>query len=424
MHQSQIVDTRVTQMSVPSLRTLANDTGRLTSIISPDTIGSMKILPAILLFALLTACGGDSSGPDDNGGDQGVAPTAGCTDGSLASGSLYRICFPADWNGELVMYAHGYVDASQPIAIHDDALAGQSVSSTVTSLGYAFATASYRANGLIVPEAVDDIVELQAKVEALYKPDPALTYVVGVSEGGLVAALAAEKHPDVVNGALAACGPVGDFQRELDYFGDFRVVFDYFFPGIIPGSVVDIPDSVQANWASTYAPAVVAAISADPDRTAQLLTVTGAPTENAAVTVVGVLWYNIFATEDAKTRLSGQPFDNANRVYAGSSDDVALNAGVARFTADPAAQTRVAQEFQTSGTLTIPVVTLHTTGDPIVPFEQETLFGSKVQQAGSAGLLTQSSADRYGHCAFEMSEVFGAFSSLIAKVSAADSVRT
>jgi len=383
----------------------------------------MKISIAVLAVLLLSAGCGDSGGPSDNG-DQGVAPQAGCVDGTATSGALYRICFPADWNGELVIYAHGYVDASQPIAIHDDAVGGQSISASVTGLGYGFATTSYRANGLVVPEAVDDVVELQSTVVRLYRPDPTRSYIVGASEGGLVAALAAERHPDVIDGALATCGPVGDFQRQLDYFGDFRVVFDYFFPGIIPGSAVDIPDSVRANWATRYAPAVVNAISADPDRTAQLLAVTGAPAENSAVTVVGVLWYNIYATGDARTRLGGQPFDNSNRLYTGSADDAALNAGIARFSADAAAQARVADEFETSGALSVPVVTLHTTGDPIVPFEQEALYATKVQQAGAAGLLSQSQADRYGHCAFESAEVFAAFSSLLAKVAAADSVRT
>jgi pimeloyl-ACP methyl ester carboxylesterase len=385
----------------------------------------MKTSSVVLALALLSTACGDSSGPNDNGGgDQGVTPSAGCSDGTQSSGALYRICFPADWNGELVIYAHGYVEASQPLAIHDDGIGGQSVSSAVNGLGYAFATTSYRANGLIVPEAVEDVIELQSTVMRLYRPDPSRTLIVGASEGGLVAALAAERHPDVIDGALAACGPVGDFQAQLDHFGDFRVVFDYFFPGVIPGSAVDIPDSVKANWPNRYAPAVASAVAADPDRTAQLLSVTGEPAESAGPTVIGVLWYNIYATGDARARLGGQPFDNSTRVYAGSDDDDALNAGVARFTADPAAQARVASEFQTSGTLTVPVVTLHTTGDPIVPFAQEALYGAKVQQAGAAGLLTQSQADRYGHCAFESVEVFGAFSSLIAKIPAAALLKT
>ena len=30
------------------------------------------------------------------------------------------------------------------------------------------------------------------------------------------------------------CGPVGDFQKQIDYLGDFRVLFDYYFPNIMP----------------------------------------------------------------------------------------------------------------------------------------------------------------------------------------------
>jgi hypothetical protein len=72
----------------------------------------------------------------------------------------------------------------------------------------------------------------------------------------------------------------------------------------------------------------------------------------------------------------GQPFDNSTRVYTGSSDDAALNAGVARYTADPAAVSAM-NEFETGGNLQVPVVTLHTTGDPIVPFEQQSLYAAK-----------------------------------------------
>ena len=70
---------------------------------------------------------------------------------------------------------------------------------------------------------------------------PLRTYVSAVSEGGLVAALLAERSPDVFFGALAACGPIGSFNAQIDYIGNFRVLFDYFFPGVIPGSAIDDP---------------------------------------------------------------------------------------------------------------------------------------------------------------------------------------
>ncbi|MFL5401765.1 MAG: hypothetical protein ACJ8BF_03000 [Gemmatimonadales bacterium] len=317
-----------------------------------------------------------------------------------------------------MLYAHGYVAPGNPLALPDDIIAGRSISSTVTGLGYAYATTSYRANGLVVPEAVEDLTELEATIRTRYRPDPVRTLVAGVSEGGLVATLALERHGDVFDGALAACGPVGSFRGQLDYFDDFRVVFDYLFPGVIPGSPVAVPDSVTAHWEDRYVPAVVLALVTHPSAAHELISITGAPVSGdnlpaIAETAVGVLWYNVIGSADAQARLGGQPFDNAGRAYAGSSDDAALNAGVARFSADPAAIARIA-EFETTGVLPAPLVTLHTTGDPIVPVEQEYLYAAKVPIAELR--LTQQLVDRYGHCAFEASELLAAFSALVGQV--------
>jgi pimeloyl-ACP methyl ester carboxylesterase len=379
----------------------------------------LTVVPVLLLAA---SCGGDSDGPSEPV-DEGQTPVAGCSDGAMPSGALYRICFPADWNGQLVVYAHGYVRPDEPLAIHDDALAGVPVSSAVTGQGYAFATTSYRANGLVADVAVEDLLDLDDRFRQLYKPDPTTSYVVGVSEGGLVAALAAELDPARFSGALAACGPIGDFATQVDYIGDFRVVFDYFFPGVLPGSVVEVPDELRSGWESQYVPAVLTALAADPASTAQLLQVTGAPVDGSDIasvgeTVIGILWYNVFATEDAQLRLGGQPFDNTAREYTGSADDAALNAGVARFTADPAARAALAR-FDASGELGVPLVTLHTTGDPIVPFLHESLYASKVSNAGASGRLIQQSAARYGHCEFTIAEVQSAFLTLIQQVTTA-----
>ena len=292
-----------------------------------------RFRPAIVpLLLLAAACGGDSDGPSGPV-DEGQTPVAGCSDGTMSSGALYRICFPPGWNGELVIYAHGYVRPDEPLAIPDDALAGISVSSAVTSLGYAYATTSYRANGLVADIAVDDLLDLDDRFRQLYRPDPTLTYVVGASEGGLAAALAAELDPARFSGVLAACGPIGDFATQVDYFGDFRVVFDFFFPDVLPGSAVEVPDELRANWESQYIPDILAALASDPASALELIQVTGAPVDDNDVasigeTVIGLLWYSVFATEDAQLRLGGQPFDNSTREYTGSSDDLVLNAAV------------------------------------------------------------------------------------------------
>ena len=375
--------------------------------------------PAVV--ALLFACGGeDSQAPPP---DEGQPVAAGCHDSALAAtGALYRICFPQSWNGELVLYAHGYVSATEPIAIPDDQLGGQPISQVVNGLGYAYATTSYRANGLVADLAADDVAQLVEEVRRRFRPDPARAYVVGVSEGGLVAALAAERHADLLQGAVAACGPVGDFAAEIDYLGDFRVVFDYFFPGVIPGSAVDVPAAVRSEWSTKYVPAVVAALQASPSATLELLAVTGAPTDPAdqlsvGATVQDVLWYDVFALPDARARLGGQPYDNVGRTYHGSLDDAALNAGVARIAADASARASLGQ-FETSGALTLPLATLRTTGDPIVPAVQSVRYAEKVTAHGNGSLLDSRTVSRYGHCSFQANELFDAFAAVVARARA------
>jgi pimeloyl-ACP methyl ester carboxylesterase len=300
---------------------------------------------------------------------------------------------------------------------------GQSIAQVVNGLGYGYATTSYRANGLVADEATLDVGQLVEEVQRRFTPDPARSFIVGVSEGGLVAALAAEQRPDLFAGALAACGPVGDFAGQIDYLGDFRVLFDYFFPGVIPGGVVDVPDTVRAQWSAVFAPKVTAAVQADAQTTLELLTVAGAPhdTEDlpfASTTVLDVLWYDIFALPDARQRLGGQPYDNAGRMYQGSSDDAALNAGVERVTADPAGRSGL-DAFETSGAITVPVGTLHTTGDPIIPADQESGYAAKVAGKGASALLQQEFPDRYGHCTFTGTEVLTAFGAMTSRAAAA-----
>jgi pimeloyl-ACP methyl ester carboxylesterase len=382
---------------------------------------SLRALEAIALAVGLAACGGgDSQSP----GPPEEPATAGCRDGTLTqTAALYRVCFPSSWNGDLVVYAHTYVAADAPLAIPDDQIDGQSIAQVVNGLGYAYATTSYRANGLVADEAVDDVAQLVEEVRRRFTPDPTRDFVVGVSDGGLVAALAAERRPELFDAALAVCGPVGDFAGQIDYLGDFRVLFDYYFPDVIPGSAVDVPDTVRAQWNTTFVPKVVAALQGNDQATLELLTVAGAPHDSqdlpvASTTVLGILWYDIFALPDAQLRLGGQPYDNIGRVYQGSSDDGALNAGVERVAAAAAARAGLAA-FETTGALTVPVGTLHTTRDPIVPLGQEADYAGKVAAKGAAGLLAQQTADRYGHCIFTGTEVLQAFAALTARAAAA-----
>ncbi len=350
-----------------------------------------------------------------------AAPAACEPDGTQASGATYRICLPNGWDGNtLVVYAHGYVDPAEPVGIPEDQLGvpGLSIPDTVNSLGYAFAASGYSVNGLAVQEGMADLLDLVQIFSAKHGA-PQRVLMIGISEGGLITALSVEQYPEVYDGGLAICGPVGGLPVQTAYFGDFRVIFDYFFPSVMPGSPISIPTTLMADWDNVYTNTVRPAIldPANADQVRQLLAVTGAATDPAnpdtiEQTIQTLLWYNVSATNDAFTKLGGNPYSNTAKVYTGSDDDTALNAGVARFAADAGAAALLAQDYVPTGKLTVPLITAHTTGDHVVPYFHEALYATKAQASGSGWLHTNITSPTYGHCTLTVLDLLSAFAEL------------
>ncbi len=342
-------------------------------------------------------------------------------EGTLVTGAIYKIWMPQTWNGELVIYAHGYVDPTQPVTIPESHLTlndGTYVPDLVTEMGYAFATTSYRENGFAVQEAIIDLVELEFQFEALL-PEPDFVYLVGVSEGGLITAKSLEMKK-LYDGGLALCGPVGDMVKQVNYIGDFRVLYDYFFPGVLPGSPMNIPQELMDNWESKYVPRILELMQIYPERVQQLIRCAKAPVDpndptTYAQTVLSVLWYNVFATNDLVARVGGNPFDNMDRQYHGSGNDAYLNKNVARFAADPEAVENLKRLFDTDGSLNRPLVTMHTVADQIVPAWHERYYREKVFPDNPRIMLTNEYIWRYGHCNFTTEELLQGFELMVKK---------
>jgi len=347
-----------------------------------------------------------------------------CREGTATNGARYIVCMPdSGWNGGLVLFAHGYVPVGAPPDAWKAHLAlpgGPSLPDLITGYGFGFAASSFSKDGLAVPQGISDTMDLIDIFKAEFGETPGRVFVTGVSEGGLIAAKALEQHPNRLNGGLAACGPIGDFRKQINYFGDVRVLFDYFFPKVL-GSAwtqanITIPLELMTGWDTTYAPAVAAALQANPLKAAQLISTGNIPIglnpANTGEAVLSALWYNVFATNDAMATLGGNPFDNRTRWYSGSLNDFLLNWRVARFTADAAALSAMSH-YQTSGRLERPLVTLHTAWDPVVPAWQESLYAQKVARAGKSHLLVRYPVLRFGHCAFNEGEVLIAFLTMV-----------
>jgi len=341
-------------------------------------------------------------------------------DGVQTSGAIYRICMPApaDYNGILIVYAHGYQDAGTPVAIPENQLCvgALCIPEVANALGFGFATSSYRKTGLAVLEGQADLLDL-VRIYTARIGNPRRVYMVGASEGGLIAALSLERHADVYSAGIAACGPIGDFPFQINYLVDARATFEYFFPGLIPGSPFDPDPGIVTIWGGYYDQTVKPFVLAPANRARldQWVKVAQLPfdpsnyLETFEVSVRDVLHYGVVNLNEAATTLGGFPFDNTSRWYAGSSNDLLMNLLVPRRAAASAAVTAMNTLYRTSGVLTRPLVTLHTLRDQQVPFAHEQVYALKTAVSGA--LLTRHAplaVDRFGHCNFTHQEMIAA----------------
>jgi pimeloyl-ACP methyl ester carboxylesterase len=343
------------------------------------------------------------------------SPNAGAEQLGTSNGAQYAMFLPKAWNGRLVLWAHGFVDPEAPIALPDVQPADVApwlvqLRETLLEAGYAVAYSSYAENGWAVKDGATRTHELRALFMARFGV-PTHVYVGGRSLGALITVMLAETYPGAYQGALALCGPLGGGRLETDYIANVRVLFDHFFPGVIPGDALHVPP-MEFTPESPIVKAIVAAIVAEPQKAVALASVDQIELPYRTLTelvlsIVRPLGYNIRGTNDILARTGGQsPFGNLTTWYTGLGlYDTTLNAGVDRFAATTAAIGYLNAYYRPRGTLTAPLLTLHTTMDPDVPFFHEAALAKIVAAAGRSKWLAQQSVQRYGHCNVTPAEV-------------------
>ena len=350
--------------------------------------------------------------------------------GAIGPGSTYEIDVPAVWNGALVVYGHGLVQADQPV-VPPTAQAGYNqIRGALLATGFAVAASSYSSNGWALADAVRRTHQL-SDIFASKVGHPRRTLLMGHSLGALVTVKLAETYPTEYDGVLSICGPLGGPLPELQYAGDARVTFDFYFPGVLPGTPFSVPPGtvylspLDPGGPSPLFLSVFGALTADPLSTLAWATAAKLPFNDptelgmSALYVVGfVLGY----TNDFIDRVNGKlPYDNVDTLYQVHVADPAtnaylsglLNAGVSRFDADRAALNYYERNYAPTGDIGAPVLTMHTTRDPGIPYQHETIFAAAVSAAGKSDLLLQRSFDRWGHCTITPTEIQTALGDLV-----------
>jgi pimeloyl-ACP methyl ester carboxylesterase len=330
-------------------------------------------------------------------------PVEGVETGKLGDAE-YRIDIPKNYNGSLVVYCHGY---SATAGKFDKSKEPSDLMKEFLALGYAVAQSGYSSGGWAVKEGIEDTEALRKFFISKYGK-PKRTFVTGHSMGGTITLALAETHPEVYDAALQMCGPIGPtqtmFQKRLF---DMLVVYDYYFPGII-GTPVAIAEDLSLQ--QEFLERIEKEAMNFPDRLAAFQKWSGLQSETEIARVVA---FYALIQKELMARTGGNAFDNRNTLYQGSPDDGLLNRGVKRYTADPKAVEYLKKYYTPKADPKMPILSLHTVYDPLVPAWQANAYGDMLQLNGGDALYVQRFVSRSGHCKFTPAETIHAFQDLV-----------
>jgi pimeloyl-ACP methyl ester carboxylesterase len=370
--------------------------------------------------------------------------------GSLPDGATYLMEVPANWNGTLFLYSHGYVVPGPKNPARD-------VGDPVTRLfmlasGYALAGSSYAKTGWAIHEALSD----QIAVLDLFKKmvgHPKRTIAWGHSLGGIITAGLIQRNPERFDAALPMCGVlsggVATWNTALDAAFAFQTL-------LAPGAGLQVVNIADPPANLTLAEEA-------------LVGAQGTPQGRARIALVGALgdlpgWFLPLSPEPASDDFTSQeanqftwdqqvdfPFAFALRaeLEARAGGNVSWNTGVdyrkqlersigrdqvralyqqagldldadldtlndtARISADPEAVHYLERNIIFDGKIRIPVLTLHTKGDGLVVVQNESAYKNVVDEAGNGEFLRRTFVERAGHCAFTPAETIAAVQTLI-----------
>jgi pimeloyl-ACP methyl ester carboxylesterase len=382
------------------------------------------VLTRATAIVLLAACADAPNAPTARlpAADAGAASAiwAETVTGNTGPGSLYALYKPVGWNGEVVYYAHGFVDAAAPVAIPATQDNAAAIRDALGTMGYAVAMSSYSSNGYDFDDGLRRTHQLRGLVRSQFGA-PTRNWLVGHSLGAQISLGLAERHASQYDGALLFCGVVGGSRLHFNWLGNVRVLFDFFYPGVLPGNVTYMPPGTDLNT-QIIQPAV-AAITANPTPVFYIAAIQQTPlagtNPNEIInSLVYALAWHARGIADVTDRAQGHlPYENVGVTYTGPAPLAGLlallNATVPRYDSPPDAQAWLNRNFEPTGNVSFPVLTVHTSQDPGVPLFHEQRFGALVAAAGTGNLVVQRTINRYGHCTFTLGETLTAFGDLV-----------
>ncbi|MGE3073326.1 MAG: hypothetical protein AB7N24_04475 [Dehalococcoidia bacterium] len=368
-----------------------------------------------------------SSAPKKLGTSAGVATTAKVPDfaaleGAKTSfgvidGASYAIEMPDNWNGELVLYAHGFAGFGTEVSVQTPP---SSLRKYLISNGFAWGASSYSENGYVPGIGADDTLALKQKFIDEFGA-PKETYIVGASMGGNVVALALENQAPAYDGGLSLCGALMGI-GQIDYLASWVAAAEFtsgvHFPIGEPGAnlagvfLSDVPRELGAPTTPTEKGLQFASI---------IKNLTGGPRPffNEGFVEQYTVNFGLALLDPERKFLVNKAATNAEVVYhidpGLGLTDAEINSGITRYASDPASRNAETHPdaVLTTGDISVPLLTLHGTGDLFVPITMERDYAAAVAKSGKSDLLVQRAIRSGGHCKFSADELTTAFEDLV-----------
>jgi pimeloyl-ACP methyl ester carboxylesterase len=361
----------------------------------------------------------------------------------VLNNASYQVEVPKNWNGMLVMYAHGYAGEGANLSVSPPAIRRHLISQ-----GYAWAASSYSKNYYDVRAGVEDTNALAIAFVGIARQNgrnlaaPFKTYIMGVSMGGHITAAAVDEENIAsavnrirYNGAVPMCGVLGDTEL-FDYFAAYQSAaqVEAGMPAtswpVANWSTIgpQVNAKLFSSFPSAATPTAQAVPTAEGLRLKQIVqNLTGGPrplfdyayagplqatvwgTFGRDGKVNGILNQDLVSTKDIVFQLDADP--------ALSAEEQAYNAAIFRVQGTPEAN-RLRRDGlrwipKTNAQIKVPVVTIHTLGDMYVPFKMEQIYKRRADANGSSNLLVQRAIRGISHCDFTLAEQVAAFEAMV-----------
>jgi pimeloyl-ACP methyl ester carboxylesterase len=411
---------------------------RYAPVVAAAALLAAGIGPASPAFASAQACGGSGSMTTANG--------------TLPDKATYEIQCPAgQWNGTLFLYSHGYVTPGAVNPAQD--VGDPATGAWLLSHGYALAGSSYATTGWAIQQALpDQIATLDAFGQTYRRPEATIAW--GHSLGGIITAGLIQRYPSRFAAAMPMCGVlaggVATWNTALDSAFAFQQLLD---PSVQTVNITDptanltnAEEAVTAAQQTAQGRARIALAAALGDTPGWFTPLSPEPaaTDYGAQEQNQLLWDTqvdfpfVFAFRaELESRAGGNAswttgvnfasqlrksadFREVAQLYkaAGLSLDQDLRTlnRAKPVAADPRAVSYLRDNISFNGQISIPVLSMHTTGDGLVVPENEQAYASVVRRAGRGELLRQTFVSRAGHCAFTPAETVAAAQVLLRRL--------